>query len=298
VPSSERNANAPIGSVDAGIGLVVLGASSFALNDGLSKLLAAEFHVVQVLWARFAFFFLPMLIVLGPHRWLRIARTDRLGLQIARACAPLLAGALIIYGLKLLPLTDVTAILFMTPLLVTALSIPILGERVGFAGWAAVVAGFIGVLVIVRPGAGVFAWAALLPLGTATLAALLQIATRLLRAANPFTTLFYTGLVGTVVTTLMLPFVWQSPSLEAWALLAGLGLLHGAGHLCWILAFARAPASTLAPFGYAQLVAAGVFGFIVFGEVPDAATLLGAGIIVAAGLFVLRTQVWRQNPTS
>jgi drug/metabolite transporter (DMT)-like permease len=238
-----------------------------------------------------AFFFLPILIVLGPHRSLRIARTDRPGLQIARACAPLLAGALIIYGLKLLPLTDVTAILFMTPLLVTALSIPILGERVTIAGWVAVVAGFVGVLVIVRPGAGVLAWAALLPLGTATLAALLQIATRLLKTANPLTTLFYTGLVGTVAMTLMLPFVWRSPSLEGWTLLVILGILHGAGHLCWILAFARAPASTLAPFGYTQLIAAGIFGFIVFGEMPDATTLLGAGIIVAAGLFVLRAQV-------
>jgi drug/metabolite transporter (DMT)-like permease len=277
--------------VAAGIGLVVLGASAFAANDGLSKLLAADFHVVQVLWARFAFFFLPMLIVLGPRRWLRIARTDRPGLQIACACAPLLAGALIIYGLKLLPLTDVTAILFMTPLLVTALSIPILGERVSVSGWIAVVAGFIGVLVIVRPGSGVLAWAALLPLGTAMLAALLQIATRLLKAANPLTTLFYTGLVGTVAMTLMLPFVWQSPSLEDWALLVILGLLHGAGHFSWILAFARAPASTLAPFGYTQLIAAGIFGFMVFGEIPDATTLLGIGIIVAAGLFVLRAQV-------
>jgi drug/metabolite transporter (DMT)-like permease len=165
--------------------------------------------------------------------------------------------------------------------------VPLLKERVGLHRWSAVIIGFLGVLVIVRPGGDTMQWAALLPLLTAFLYALYQIATRVLsRSTPPLVTFAYMVVVGTAGSTLALPFVWRAPDAFGWAMMAASGLLHGLAHYLVTRAFALAPAAILAPFNYAQLIGATVFGYLVFGHLPDRWTIVGALIIVAAGLYV------------
>lgn len=280
-----------------GMLLMATGVSLFAVIDGIAKLLAAELPAMQVIWGRYLFSLLPLAALIPWRSWPTLLRTDRLALQIARALMPLLAGLFIVLALRYMPLADATAILFVSPLMVTALSIPLLGERVGRHRWAAVVIGFAGVVVVVRPGGGAMHWAALLPLGTAFVYALYQIATRMLsRSAGPLSTLAFTILVGLAASSLALPFGWRPPTGLQWALLALSGVLHGLSHFCIIRAFLTAGAATLAPFNYAQIIAAAIFGLVVFGDFPDAPTILGALVIVAAGLYVAWRERVRQAP--
>lgn len=275
-----------------GMLLMATGVSLFAVIDGMAKVLAADLPAMQIIWGRYLFSLLPLAVLIPRRHWPTLLVTDRLPLQIVRALLPLLAGFFIVLALRHMPLADATAILFVSPLMVTALSIPLLGERVGPHRWAAVLVGFAGVVVIVRPGAGAMHWAALLPLGTAFVYALYQIATRVLsHSAAPMSTLAFTILVGLAASTLALPFGWRAPSAAQWGLLALSGILHGLSHFCIIRAFLTAGAATLAPFNYAQIVAAILFGLLVFGDFPDAVTILGALVIVAAGLYV----AWRER---
>lgn len=270
---------------------MVFGVTTFAVMDALGKQLAEEMDVLQVIWGRYVFA-LPVLLVLAPpHTWPRLLRRSRPVLQVARALMPLAAGITIVLALRTMPLADATVISFVAPLLVTALSIPLLGEKVGWHRWGAVVVGFIGVVVIARPGAGAFQWAALLPLGTALSSALYQIGTKVLSATvHALSTLLYTMGVGFLLSTLALPFVWQAPTTEAWLLMAVSGLFNAIGHYAIIRAFAGAPASTLAPFIYTQIVCAAILGYLMFDEVPDAVTWLGTAIVVASGLYVLHRE--------
>jgi drug/metabolite transporter (DMT)-like permease len=267
--------------------LMIAGVTLFAVVDGVATLLARDgYPTGQVIWSRYAFVLPVVLALAGPRRWPALLRTRRPVLQIVRALLPLVAGICIVLALRQIALADATAILFVAPLAVTALAIPLLGERVDLRSWAAVALGFVGVLVIVRPTGGSLQWAALLPLATAVLFALYQIATR-----DAAATFFYTMLVGTVGASLALPFGWRTPDGAALALMVGSGLLHGLGHYCTIRALALAQASTLAPYAYTQILGATLLGYLFFGEVPDLATFLGAGIIALAGLYVVRREV-------
>jgi drug/metabolite transporter (DMT)-like permease len=271
----------------AAILLIVASCAVFGALDGIGKYLAADYHIVQIVWARYATFLPAALLLLGRRRWQDVWRAGRPGFQSARALLPPLAGGAIVLGAARMPLADATAIQFVAPLLVVGLSIPLLGERVQWWKWAAAGVGFIGVLVIARPGAGGVGWAMLLPLTTALLSALHQIATRWLGAIDPRITLLYTAVIGFAVTTAAAPFFWTPPSVAGWALFALSGIMYGVAHYCMILAYARAPASDLAPVSYVQIVAATIFGFLVFGDLPDRATFAGALLIVGAGLYVL-----------
>jgi len=199
--------------------------------------------------------------------------------------------------LTLMPLADFTAIGFASPLLVVALSGALLGERVSIDSWIGVLCGFAGILVIVRPGVGTIAWAAVFPFATAVLFALYQLMTRLVsRGDDPMATLAWTILVGLVLTTFALPFGWRAVEGADWILLALSGVLFALGHFLLIEAFSRAAAAVLAPFTYVQIVAAIVFGIAVFGDVPDLWTLLGTALVILAGVYVLRRQVLDANP--
>ena len=216
-------------------------------------------------------------------------RCERPLLQAGRALLPLLASAAVLLGLRFMSLADATAISFASPLFVVALSAPILRERVGTAAWVGVGLGFLGVLIVVRPGIGSIAWAALLPLANALLFALYQVLTRLAsRADPPATTLAWTILTGFLLTTPLLPLGWSNGTLAGWFLLILSGLLFGAGNLLLIRAFAAAPASILTPFTYTQMLAAVLFSMVVLGDLPDPWTLAGTALIVLAGLYVLR----------
>ncbi|MSO77221.1 MAG: DMT family transporter [Alphaproteobacteria bacterium] len=270
-----------------GMALQVLAFLCFATMDACAKTLAGELPVLEILWGRYVFglVFLAPIVWRMPFR--QVVATERLALQITRTLLLVVVTGAIFTAVAHIPLADATAIAFVSPLLLTALSVAILGERVGVRSWSAVLVGFVGVLIIIRPGLSVTHWATFMPLLSALAMALYQIATRSLsRTDSSTTTLFYTAIGGVVVTSLVVPFFWVTPTPFAWAMMFVMGFFGIVSHVFLIGAFVLAPASVLAPFAYAQLVGASFFGFILFGHLPDGLTLLGATIIVASGLYV------------
>ncbi|MEP6588627.1 MAG: DMT family transporter, partial [Polaromonas sp.] len=189
------------------------------------------------------------------------------------------------FSLKYMPVGEFTAIVMITPLVMTMLASLTLGERVSVLRWALVMGGFAGTLIIIRPGGERFSWAMLLPLGLVISHAWFQILTsRLARTEDPVTLHFYTGWIGALLASLALPFVWTG--LDSWTLWAGLalmGLMGTVGHFMMILAYARAPVSTLTPFLYTQIGFAMIGGWLVFSHVPDELSLLGMGLIAVCG---------------
>ena len=268
----------------------------FVAMGGLVKFLGREYPVPQLIAARYFFHFALMLAVF-PRRIPTFLVSRRKGLQVLRA-ALILAGTLCSFvALRYLPMADITAITFTAPLIATALSVFLLHEHVGPRRWAAVAVGFAGVLVIVRPGAGIFQWPVLLPLLFACLSALYQIITRLVRdAADPLNALFYTALLGAALTLPLLTLGWRTPDgITDWLLLAAVGLLGGSGHFLVIEACRRAPVSVITPFSYTELFWASLVGFALFGDVPDLWTWVGAAIITASGLYVLHRERVRRT---
>jgi drug/metabolite transporter (DMT)-like permease len=273
-----------------GILWMLLTGICFVGMDTLAKQLTQIYPVPQVVWARYAFHFLLLALVLGP-RLPRTLRTRRLGLQGLRSLLLLCATGLFFAALSFIPLADATAIMFVAPIVVTALSMPLLGERVGRHRWASVAAGFLGALIIIRPGTEAMDPAALLALGAASCYALYQVATRRLSATEaPLTTLAYTAAIGVLATSALMPFLWAPPAPLHWLAMAGLGLLGGFGHFALIKAFQLAPAATVTPFGYSNLIWAVLFGYAVFGELPDAWTVTGALVIAGSGLYIVHRE--------
>jgi len=176
------------------------------------------------------------------------------------------------------------------------LSVPLLKERVGLRRWIAVFVGFVGMIVIIRPGGGLFQLAALLPILVTVFYALYQIITRLIsHRTDPINSLFYTAIVGGVLMSLIVPFFWQMPTLEQWGLLIVAGFLGGLGHWAIIIAYQRAEAPLVAPFAYSELIWATLLGLSLFGDFPDLWTLVGAGIIAASGIYILQRERSRQS---
>lgn len=267
------------------IGLVLLAVSLFSVMDSLSKRLVEHLDPIEVVWGRY----LAILILLASLVLRRpsLLRTARPRLQLLRGIAILGAAVLFIAGLKRLPMADCTAIGFASPLMVTALSIPLLGERVGARRWSAVAVGFLGVLIVVRPGSGAIGTAALWPLASAACWALGLVLTRRMAGIDPpLTTLFLSSLAGFVLSSLALPVVWQPASLLDGATMAAMGALSAAGQYLLIAAFTRGAASLLAPFSYSQMIWSTLMGYLVFGAVPVASTWCGALIIIASGVYI------------
>ena len=276
-----------------GVGLHLSALLLFVAMDTLVKLLTARYAAPQLMWARFLFGFLVVALALRLSGGRRLPWRSRApGLQALRSL--LLAACNLMFSTALahLPLTDATAIGFASPLLTVALAAAWLRERVGWCRWLGVCVGMAGVLIALRPpfltgGGSAMHWAALLPLGTAAGFAVYQILTRRLAAVDdPRTTILHTGFAASVATSLALPVVWAPPTATDWGMLVLLGVLGGAGHGLLVLAYARAPASLLAPLSYTQLVWATLAGVLVFADWPDAPTLLGAAIIAAGGVLV------------
>lgn len=272
-----------------GILLFLLALALFALLDATAKHLSALFAVPLLVWARYTLHCLIMVVFVAPAMRLALVRTAHPGLQVARALALVGTTGFAMMAFRSLPLAEATAVLFLSPLLVTLLAGPCLGERIGAGRWAAVVVGFAGVLLIARPG-GALGTAGLLwaLAGAACYAAYQLLTRRLSRSEHPLTLLFYTALVGTAVMSLALPWFWfeVSPTVLQWLLIASLGLYGGVGHFILIRAFRLAPASTLTPFGYTQLVWATLLGWVVFGHLPDAPSFAGMAVIAASGLWL------------
>lgn len=273
-----------------GVALVILSASFFACVDGLSKQLAETQPVIQIVWTRYALSLPMLLLMVGPSRWPTLFRTTHLRQQIARGLTPLAVSFSMVMAVRLLPLADATVILFMAPFMVVALSGTVLGEPVRAVRWIGVGIGFAAVLLVTRPGLGGLSLNAVFPLIAAIFYALMQLLTRRLGIAGEQadTTLGWTLLVGTIAVTPIAALTWAPPSATAWALMIALGTVFGIGQFLAIRALALAQAGVLAPFTYVQIIAAVVFGVVVFGDMPDVWTVVGIVMIILAGVLVVR----------
>ena len=284
------------------IGILLLLASIgfITVIDTGAKYMTSDLPALQLVWGYFFGIFASLcLLALGKlalgglalgcgRRLCRQLSTRRPLLHLGRVGLLVASISLLFLALTHMSLADATAISFTSPLFITLLAIPILGEKVGKARWLAVLGGLCGVLVVVRPGSGLASWVSLLPLLGAVAFAAFQIVTRLLaRTETTYATLFYTGLFGLIWSSLTLPLVWVTPQPWHWLAFLVQGALGVGAHLCLIKAFKLAEASLLAPFNYSKIIWAAAAGYLVFGNIPTLNTLAGAAIIALAGLFVM-----------
>lgn len=281
-------------NVKAGIAWMLLTTLFFLSLDAVAKHLVSSYPVIQVVWGRFLFHLILAAMILGP-RFGFFVRSANLPLQIVRSILLLATTVLFFFGVRLLPLAEASAIMFTSPILLSILAIPFLGEKVGPYRWAAIFVAFLGALVVVRPGTGVMGVGALFLLGCSFCNAFYQLITRKLRGTDEArTTLLYTALAGTVGASLAVPLVWTPIAAGDWPLFAALGVFGCLGHFTLIKAFQSAPATVVAPFSYASIIWAILYGFLFFGDLPDFWTLVGASIIAAGGLYILHREKIRK----
>jgi drug/metabolite transporter (DMT)-like permease len=272
-----------------GIALMCGAVATFSCLDTTGKYLLHHMHPLQVVWVRYTGAFLLALLFLNPVTRPGMLVTRRPWLQVGRSALLLLSTALNFFALQFLQLDEALSILFSTPFIVAVLCGPLLGEWVGWRRWIAIGVGFLGVLLVARPGFGGLHPAALLSLGSAVCYSLYSISTRVLaRSDSSETTLFYSNLVGALAMLPIVPFVWSMPS--SWfiiLLMVVIGAFGSFGHYLLIRGHRLAPASVLAPFIYTQLVWTTTLGFLVFGDVPHRWTVVGGLIVVGSGLYLL-----------
>lgn len=282
-----------------GILWMLLTAALFMVMDVIAKWLSESYPTNQITWGRFFFHALFLGLYLN-HRLLATLRSNRLGLQLTRSCLMLATNFLFFTGLAYLGLAEITAIMYVAPLVTTLLAVPLLGEVVGWRRIASVIVGFIGALIIIRPGSESLSWAVLFPLAAAFSHAAYQITTRMLsRSEGSLTTLAYTALVGAVISTLALPLGWETPDLIGWLGLMGMGLFGCLGHFTFIRAFTVADAALVSPFAYTSLLWASLFGYFLFSEVPDIWTIVGAAVVAGSGLYIVHRERQRlRHPVS
>jgi len=266
--------------------------ATFSCLDTTAKYLVHYIDPLQVLWARYTFAFLCAIIYLNPFKYPGMMVTQRPILQIGRSLLLVGSSAFNFFVVKYLQLDEALAILFVTPFLVALLSGPILGERVGLHRWIAIGVGFLGVLVVLRPGAGGLHWAAGLSLCGAVCYTFYAIATKLLaRTDSTETTTFYANMVGAVVMAPIVVFVWTTPpNFFIGFLMAITGFFGGFGHYLLVCGHRLAPASTLSPFIYTQMIWTSTLGFLVFGDIPHKWTIVGSAIVVGSGLYLLHQE--------
>jgi drug/metabolite transporter (DMT)-like permease len=260
----------------------------FITLDAIMKYAMDFYPLVQVTWARF-FFATIFAALLCRKNLLTYAQTQRPMLHSGRAILLMITTGLFNAGVWQMPLATATSIMFLSPILVTMLSIFLLSEHVGIRRWLSIAVGFAGALIIVSPwneAAASLGTGPLFLLAAALTNALYQITTRQLRGDHHLTMLLYTASAGAIITSALVPWHWQTPDIKGWALLIGSGAAGCLGHLCIIKAFQSAPASVVAPFGYSSLIWATLFGVTIWQEWPGLNTWIGAGLIILAGLYI------------
>lgn len=269
----------------AGIALVVGASACFAALDTTTKHVSAAVPLLMALWFRYLFQAVATTAVVLPQRGWRIWRTHHLAWQLVRGLLLLTSSLLAFLSLRYLPVGEFTAIVMITPLVITVMAATILKETVSPLRWLLVAGGFIGTLVIIRPGADTFGWTGLIPLALVASNAFFQVLTsRLARTEDPVTMHLYTGWTGTLVASLMVPFVWTTVTDPwLWAGLCFMGLMATVGHFALILAYYRAPAATLTPYLYCQIAFAMLGGYLVFAHVPDRLSFAGIVMIATCG---------------
>lgn len=257
--------------------------------DTICKIFTKDLHAIQIVWG----YFIGINLTLGAFfifkgaKFSKLRMTERPIIQILRPAFLVCSISSLFFGLTYLPLAEATAIGFVAPLFITIFSVPILKENIGIHRWSAILIGLAGVIIIIRPGGEFWQFASVMPLLGAIFFALFQIFTRLLsRTEKTLTTLFYTGLGGLIWSSLIVPFVWVTPSQIHIAVFLVTGMCGALAHLCMINAFDHAEASLLAPYNYTKLLWVSIFGYWVFEDIPSIEMWIGSGVIVTAGLYV------------
>ncbi|MCC7274590.1 MAG: DMT family transporter [Alphaproteobacteria bacterium] len=270
----------------------------FVVMDGLIKWLSVTFPTLQVMFFRSLFALIPIAVVVAYQGGAGRLRTRRPGLHALRCLAGLASMLCFFHAFRTMPLADVIAIGFAAPLFVTALSVPLLGEKVGIRRWSAVVVGFVGVLVMVRPGSDVLeVGAGVALLGTVAYSLAMIFMRDLGRTDTTTAITLYFTVSCVLVAGAALPFVWVAPAGPVeWALLSALGLLGGVAQLLMTQAFRLAPVAVIAPFDYTAMLWGATLGYAVWGEVPDAWVWLGAAIVAASGLYIVHRETRLRLP--
>ncbi|MFP6744268.1 MAG: DMT family transporter [Alphaproteobacteria bacterium] len=271
-----------------GIMFTALAMGLFPLSDATLKWLSGDYHVLQLLFVRSLFVFLPTLFFLYYAGGLGMLRSKRKKLLVLRGMLAVGSWSIYLCAISQMPLADATAIFFSAPLIMAALSMPLLGEPVGPRRWIAIAVGFGGVVIIVDPGAGVLGGSALLVLLAATLFSFAQLAARSLSSTESSATLvFYTTTVLVLATGAVQPVVWTAMSWRDVGYVAGAGLITGIAQLCQTQSLKLAPIAIVAPFLFTQLIWATLYGYVLWGDLPSTSILVGGAVVIASGLYVL-----------
>ena len=261
------------------------------IMDGFAKYLSADLPVLQITWARYFFtvvFTFPVMFFFFRKN---LVWTDKPKLQFIRGLILLTANICFFYAISVISLAKALTLAFVAPLIVTAFSPVFLGEKVGFRRWSAVIIGFIGSLVVIRPGFVEINLASFAALGTGIMYGFYLIITRKLSTSdNPLLTLLLTGVVGAVIISCVMPFIWVQPTTSQWSMMAAIGVFACIGHLFLILSLKYADASKLAPFSYFEIVTNIIIGYYFFGDFPDSWTFLGLAIIVMSGIYIYQRE--------
>ncbi len=261
------------------------------IMDGFAKYLSSDLPVLQITWARYFFtvaFTLPIMFFFFRKN---LVWTDKPKLQLIRGLILLTANVCFFYSISIISLAKALTLAFIAPLIVTAFSPIFLGEKVGFRRWSAVIIGFIGSMVVIRPGFVEINLASLAALGTGVMYGFYLIITRKLSSSdNPLLTLLLTGVVGALIISFVMPFVWIKPTLNQWSMMAAIGIFACVGHLFIILSLKYADASKLAPFSYFEIVTNIIIGYYFFSDFPDKWTFLGLSIIILSGIYISRRE--------
>ena len=261
------------------------------IMDGFAKYLSSTLPVLQITWSRYFFTVLITLPVMLIFFRKNLTWTEQPKLQLIRGLILFCANILFFYSISIISLAKALTLAFIAPLIVTALSPFLLGEKVGFRRWAAVVTGFIGSLIVIRPGFVELNLASIAALGTGVLYGFYLIITRKLHDSdNPLLTLLLTGIVGAVLGSIIMPTVWVSPTITEWYMMFAIGFFATLGHLFIILSLRYADASKLAPFGYFEIVTNIIIGYYFFNHFPDSWTFLGLFIIISSGIYIFRRE--------
>ena len=279
-----------------GVAFICLSGLTSPLMNGVAKLLGENYSSLQVSWARAFGHIVFMLAVFVPRFGLRMLRTRRLGKHLVRSACLFISNLAYFFAIGFIPIAKAASINMIGPLIVAVLVWPMLRERTSLGRVLAVIAGFLGVLVIIRPGSEVFHWAALVIVFSALMNGLYQIFTREIADTEAAeTSAIYSSVVGAFGMLVVLPFVWRTPSsLAHVALFCALGVLGAIGHYFIALSLRFAPANIVTPFQYVQMLGSVLVGYLLFGDLPDALTWLGVGIVIASGLYIGWTQTRRR----
>lgn len=267
---------------------IIFSVLCFSVLNAMSKTLSQTYPVIEVIWGRYVFAFVFMMAIFLPRAGMALFHWHNVPSQIVRGLLLFFSSFLYFHGIVDMPLASAASISLTSPLIVTALSAKFLGEPVGPKRWAAVMVGFVGALIVVRPGSAHFEWHSLWIVGSTICSSLYQLFSRRYgQAERPDASATMATIVGTVAALPMLPFEWVTPAFGwHWVLFVGMGIMAGVGHYFLTIAYSQAPAAVVAPFNYVQLLGAAALGYLVFGDFPDFWTWVGAGVIICSGLYL------------